>query len=192
MSKRIKTAMINNTLIVLTASAPALAFAHTGRETQGLVFGLLHPLLGWDHLLAMVAVGMLAVAGRERPARQLPLGFVGFMLVGALFGLAGISVGGLEAGIVLSVVVLGLMMSTGRVVRPAIGAGLCALFGLLHGNAHGLELPASASAIGYFAGFVLATGLLHGAGWLAAGRLHATLVRIAGVVISGVGIMAAI
>ncbi|WP_116472734.1 HupE/UreJ family protein [Zobellella maritima] len=179
-------------LIALAALAPALAFAHPGAEAHGLSAGFSHPLLGWDHLLAMVGVGMLAVAGQDRPAWQLPLAFVGFMLVGALLGLSGLAIGGLEGGIMLSLVVTGLMLSIGRAPRLLMAAGLCGLFGLLHGNAHGLELPASASAPGYFAGFVLATGLLHGTGWLAAGRWHASLVRIAGVGMTGAGILAAI
>lgn len=181
---------MNRALIVLMTLAPAAAFAHPGHGDHGLVSGFTHPLLGWDHLLAMVAVGMLAVLGRERKAWQLPVAFVAAMVAGALLGIGGIGIAGVEMGILASLMVLGGWLAAGVTSFTRLALVLCALFGLFHGNAHGLELPVSASAIGYFAGFVLATGLLHGVGWLAAGRLHATAVRIAGAAVAGAGLMA--
>ena len=46
---------------------PSVAFAHPGHETAGMLSGMLHPLLGWDHLLAMVAVGMLLLKHAPQP-----------------------------------------------------------------------------------------------------------------------------
>lgn len=187
-----RTTMIKKTLTSLLAFAPGLAFAHTGHETQGIISGLLHPLLGWDHLLAMVAVGMLAVAGRERPVWQLPVLFVGFMLAGAWLGIGGVGIAGVETGIQLSLVVLGLMLAVGVGGFSAATMMCCALFGLLHGNAHGLELPAFRQVTGYVTGFMVATVALHGIGWLAAAKWHATLVRVTGAAMAGAGVLAAI
>src|SRR5258707_6971680 len=39
---------------------PTIAFAHPGHDGAGLVYGFLHPLGGVDHIIAMVAVGLLA------------------------------------------------------------------------------------------------------------------------------------
>lgn len=183
---------MNRALIVLLTLAPAAAFAHPGHGEHGLLSGFTHPLLGWDHLLAMVAVGMLAVLGREQKAWQLPLAFVAAMVAGALLGIGGVGMAGVETGILASLVVLGGMLAAGVTGFTGMALMLCALFGLFHGNAHGLELPANSSALGYFAGFVAATALLHAAGWLAAGRIHATAVRIAGAAMAGAGLLAAI
>ncbi|GGB43222.1 protein hupE [Oceanisphaera marina] len=183
--------MIKKTLTALVAMTPALALAHPGHGEHSLTSGFMHPLLGWDHLLAMVAVGMLMVANRDRSAWQLPLAFIGFMLLGAIAGIGGLALPGVEIGIVFSLLVLGMMLATGRSGHVMLATGLCALFGLFHGNAHGLELPANNSAISYIAGFLLATGLLHGAGWLTAARIKSTLIKGSGAIIVGAGLLAA-
>ncbi|WMC11880.1 HupE/UreJ family protein [Oceanimonas pelagia] len=179
-------------LITLAALMPAAAFAHPGHGEAGLAAGLLHPMMGGDHLLAMLAVGMLAMAGGNRAGWRLPLTFVAAMVAGAILGMAGMGLPAVEPVILVSMVVLG-----GLLAANVAGAGrglllLCALFGLFHGNAHGLETPASGSALIFMAGFVLATGLLHAAGWLAARHLHQTLLRVFGFAVAGVGLLAAI
>ncbi len=183
--------MIKKTLTALVAMTPALALAHPGHGEHSLTSGFMHPLLGWDHLLAMVAVGMLMVANRDRAAWQLPVAFIGFMLFGAIAGMSGLALPGVEVGIVFSMLVLGLMLATGRSGHAMTATGLCALFGLFHGNAHGLELPVDSSALGYVAGFLLATALLHGAGWLTAARIKSSLIKGSGAIIAGAGLLAA-
>ena len=181
-------------LLATLALLPTAAFAHPGHDTSGMLAGLLHPLMGWDHLLAMVAVGMLAVMGRSKPAWQLPLAFVGFMLIGALLGINGVAIAAVETGILLSLVVLGGLLAVGRAGYLSVMTLCCALFGMLHGNAHGIELPANSAASSYISGFIVATIFLHAVGYLLASKCAAqwqTLaLRVSGVAIAGTGLVA--
>jgi urease accessory protein len=126
--------------------------------------GFAHPLTGFDHLLAMVSVGLWgAVLGRPL-IYALPIVFPGAMVVGAILGMLAIPVPSVELGVALSVVVLGTCIAL-SVRAPVWAAALIVgTFALFHGYAHGRELPSAADPIGYSAGFVLATGLLHAAG----------------------------
>jgi urease accessory protein len=157
------------------------------------VAGLAHPFSGLDHMLAMVAVGLWA-SQLGRPAMWLmPLTFPAVMAIGAALGLGGVALPWLETGVAGSVLVLGVVVALA--LRPSlpISVSLIALFALLHGYAHGVELPASASALGYGAGFVAATLVLHlvGIGFgLAAGRVPLRFVaRGAGGVIAAIGLL---
>jgi urease accessory protein len=70
--------------------------------------------------------------------------------------------------------------------------GLAGLFAMFHGQAHGAEMPASASALGYAAGFMMATALLHVAGvatGFGMGRISAPAVRMAGAAASVAGVV---
>ncbi|MGO4998375.1 HupE/UreJ family protein [Oceanisphaera sp. W20_SRM_FM3] len=181
-------------LLASLALAPTAAFAHPGHDTSGMLSGLLHPLMGWDHLLAMVAVGMLAVMGRSKPAWQLPLAFVGFMLVGAMLGINGVAIALVETGILLSLVVLGGLLAVGRAGYLSVMTLCCALFGMLHGNAHGIELPAGSAASSYISGFIMATIVLHAVGYLLASKCadkwQFLALRVSGVAIAGTGLVA--
>ena len=166
--------------IALAAAAlllPATAFAHPGHaEPAGFLAGLLHPVGGPDHLLAMVAVGLWAglLGGAARLA--LPGALLGAMLAGFGLGAAGLVLPGVEAGILASVVALsGLALLALRVPLPA-AAGLVALAGLFHGHAHGTEMAGDAPA--YAAGFLLATAALHAAGLAAAAPLAPAIRRL--------------
>lgn len=177
-------------LAFLLLAAP-LAHAHPGHGPADFASGLIHPLTGWDHLLAMVAVGLWAsqVGGRARWA--LPAAFVGAMVAGAAGGLAGLAPPGIEAGIVLSVLLLGLAVAGAARVPPTVGIALVALAGAVHGLAHGAEMPLQADALRFLAGMVLATAGLHAGGiaaGLAAARRSTALVRWAGVGIAAGGI----
>lgn len=153
--------------VLLLLGAPSWALAHPGHE-GGLAGGLLHPLLGLDHLLAMLAVGVLAARSEGRGIWLIPAAFLGAMLVGSLAAAAGLPLPGVEAGIVASVVVLGLLI----VARPAAvrgwGTAAVSLFAFFHGHAHAAEMAAGSSLVPYAAGFLLSTALLHLAGALAA------------------------
>ena len=181
-------------LLASLALAPTAAFAHPGHDTSGMLSGLLHPLMGWDHLLAMVAVGMLAVMGRSKPAWQLPVAFVSFMLIGALLGINGVAIAAVETGILLSLVVLGGLLAVGRAGYLSAMTLCCALFGMLHGNAHGIELPAGLAASSYISGFIVATIFLHAVGYLLASKCadnwQALALRVSGVAIAGTGLVA--
>ncbi|PZE09341.1 protein hupE, partial [Pseudomonas sp. 57B-090624] len=127
---------------------PALAFAHPGHDSSGLMAGVAHPITGLDHLLAMLAVGLWAAQQQGAARWALPVTFVGTMLLGGLLGFEGLELPFMETGIAASVLALGLLVAVA--VRPPmfVAVGLTALFALAHGVAHGLELPELSSTWG--------------------------------------------
>jgi len=154
-------------LSLILLVAPAAVLAHTdAAPPSGFVAGFLHPLQGLDHLLAMVAVGIWGAALGAPLLWALPVIFPLLMVVGGVVGILGVGLPGVEAGIALSVLLLGLAVAAAWRAPIAAAVALVALFGVLHGHAHGTELPEAASPAAYAAGFVLATGLLHLAGIL--------------------------
>lgn len=144
---------------------PGPAAAHTfGATGAGLAEGFLHPLGGWDHLLAMLAVGVWAAQLGGRAVWAAPAAFVGGLVLGAVLGMAGVELVAVETGILASLVVVGLLIALAvRLPLPG-GLALVALFGLVHGHAHGTELPEAASPLLYGIGFVSASILLHAIG----------------------------
>jgi urease accessory protein len=165
-------------LLLISSSA----FAHPGHDATGFAAGLLHPIFGLDHILAMVAVGLWAALRGGRAILVWPVAFVGAMLAG--FGLAqfGFVVPVLETMIAASVIGLGAVLALGLGAPVLLGAGFIAAFGLVHGLAHGQEVSGSVPA--FAAGFAIATAGLHAAGLalgFAAIRLSSALpLRIAG------------
>ncbi|GGE02862.1 urease accessory protein [Polymorphobacter glacialis] len=150
-------------LSVLIMASPAAAHSGTGLP-GGLAAGFTHPFSGFDHMLAMVAVGLWgAFLGRPLIV-LLPVIFPAVMAIGGALGIAGVPLPPVELGIALSVLVLGAMIA--GAVRPPVwlACAIVAVFAIFHGYAHGTELPSAADPIGYSLGFVLATGLLHVAG----------------------------
>ena len=171
--------------------SPTVALAHTGHDHAGLLAGLAHPLLGLDHLLAMLAVGLWAAQQPGHGRWLLPLSFVLSMLVGGLLGFNAVQWPVLEGAISTSVLALGLLVALAVRLPLALASALCALFALSHGLAHGLELPSAASPWAYAAGFVAATALLHAGGYALVRYLPtaaAPLVRIAGMGTAGAGL----
>jgi urease accessory protein len=155
---RIATA-IGLALVVQAAHAHSEATA-----SGGFLRGFLHPLTGGDHLLAMVAVGIWGAVLGAPLLWLLPVAFPMLMVLGAVSAMAGLALPAIEPGIALSVLVLGSAIAAfWRAPIPAALA-VVAFFGILHGFAHGRELPQSALPAAYAAGFVLASGLLHGTG----------------------------
>jgi urease accessory protein len=127
----------------------------------GWAHGFVHPFSGLDHILAMVAVGAWA-AQTGRPALWvLPAAFPLAMAAGGLLGVAGVPVPGIESGIAVSVLVLGLLIAVRAKPPLALSVALVALFAVFHGHAHGAELPQAASPVLYGLGFVAATAMLH-------------------------------
>lgn len=147
------------TVAALVAN-PAEAHEGTGLA-GGFVSGLLHPISGLDHLLAMVSVGLWGAFLGRPLIYALPMIFPGMMVVGAALGMAGIAVPPVELGIAVSVVTLGMMVLLAVRAPIPVACAIVGLFALFHGYAHGAELPSAADPIGYSAGFVLCTGFLH-------------------------------
>lgn len=141
--------------------AASAALAHTGGVAKGFVGGLAHPVLGPDHLVAMVVVGLWGAFLGPPAIVILPVAFPLLMAFGGVLGIAGIPLPGVEVGIAISAVMLGLAVALQ--VRPPlwVAAVVVGAFAIFHGHAHGAEIPAGADAVAYCAGFVVATGLLH-------------------------------
>jgi urease accessory protein len=145
------------------AAQPALA--HTGvGSVSGFAAGFGHPVGGLDHVLAMVAVGILAAQQGGRALWLVPAAFVAMMMAGGALGVAGAALPYVEIGILGSVIVLGMVIAAGRRMPVALAMALAGAFAVFHGHAHGTEMPLNASGLSYGAGFVLATASLHIAG----------------------------
>lgn len=149
-------------VLIVTALAAAPAWAHPGHETTGLFAGLMHPLTGADHLLAMLAVGLWAGSLGGRALWAGPASFVAAMCAGFLLALAGVVLPVAEPGISVSVLALGLMVAFAVQVRPIYALPIIALFATWHGYAHGTEL--GGSAIAFACGMLVSTAALHLAG----------------------------
>ena len=160
-------------LILATALlAPTSVLAHNPAGIAGgFASGLLHPLTGIDHILAMVAVGIWGAQLGAPAIWALPVAFPLVMSVGGSLGVRGVFLPGVEIGIAASALLLGFMIF--RAARPPLYAAalLVGFFAIFHGYAHGTELPNAANPLAYGVGFVLATGLLHVSG-IAIGLLH--------------------
>lgn len=138
------------------------AYAHVGAgAVDGFAHGVLHPLLGADHLAAMVAVGLWAGQSGGRMRWLMPLTFVGVMALGGLSGMAAMPLPFVEGGILMSLLVLGVMVAAAIRLPLAASLPLVGLFALFHGYAHGAEMPHDASGLRYALGFLLSTAVLH-------------------------------
>ncbi len=147
---------------------PALALAHVGQGdiSGGFIAGVAHPVLGPDHVVAMVAVGIWGAQLGAPAIWVLPVTFPIVMAFGGVLGGLGIPIPGIEIGIALSAIVLGSLIAIARRPPLWVAAIVVGVFAIFHGHAHGSEVPASANAISYSVGFVAATGSLHGLGIL--------------------------
>lgn len=184
-------------LTALCALLPISALAHTGvGQATGFGAGFIHPASGADHLLAMIAVGLWAAQMRERAAWTVPGIFVGMMLAGGALGMSGVPVPYIEAGVLASVLVLGVLVAGAFKLPLAVSGILVGIFAVFHGYAHGAEMPIASDAISYSAGFALATSSLHAVGILAGTGLRKLniekLTRLAGGAIALSGIYLAV
>lgn len=148
---------------------PTIALAHPGHGPGGLVAGLLHPLLGVDHLLAMLGVGFWAALHRG-PGKVLLIGgaFLVAVLAGFAAGVGAAPAQVVELGILGSLAVIGALMLAGRRLPLPVGAGVAALFALFHGHAHGAEMAAGLSTVAFASGFLATTAALVATGAAAA------------------------
>ena len=159
-------------LAAALALAALPAEAHPGHAFGGWGAGFAHPLTGWDHLWAMIAIGLWA-AQHEGSARwMIPATFVSVMAAGGAVGAFGLAVPGVEAMVLASVIVLAALVLARRRLPLGAGMAVAGLFAFFHGFAHGREIPVSTGLMSFGFGFLCATALLHGAGY-AVGRAGA-------------------
>jgi urease accessory protein len=151
--------------VIFFVFAPAAALAHPGHDgAGGLVHGFIHPVTGIDHVLAMIAVGVLAAQYGGRALWLVPMSFLVAMAVAGVIGMAGIVVPVAEVGIGVSVVILGLAIAFQLRPPTFVAMAVVGFFALFHGYAHGAELPDGVAGLSFALGFLLATALLHSTG----------------------------
>jgi urease accessory protein len=175
-------------IFALFLLSPVLAFAHPGHITEGWLAGVHHPLSGWDHMLAMVAVGLWAATFQGKARWLIPSTFVGVMIAGFVLGAQGIQIPMLEQGIAASVLVQGLAAAWLKKVPASAAMFLVGLFALFHGVAHGAEMD-SHGILSYACGFVMATAALHVAGFALGSVMsrHQWVLRLTGSLIGLIG-----
>jgi urease accessory protein len=108
-----------------------------------------------------------------------------------MLGLIGVPLPGVEIGIALSGVLLGLAVLAEWRPPLWVAAVIVGVFAVFHGHAHGTELPEGASGLAYSIGFVVATGTLHALG-IGIGVSHRwrwgrVALRVAGAVVASAG-----
>ena len=140
------------------------AFAHPGHDVSELSTGLMHPFSGFDHLLAMIAVGLWAAQSGGRKIWLLPAAFMLMIAAGAKCALIYPFLPLIESGIAASVLVMGIIIALSLKLSARLSVAITALFGFFHGYAHGLEMFGAIEAEAYALGFLTATVALHLAG----------------------------
>lgn len=169
------TKQIKFTGAVLAGLFPTAALAHQGfHHADGFVSGLLHPLGGADHLLAALLAGGLAVSLGGRALAGLPALFVAALAAGGVLGTAAPGLPWIEFALAISVVFGGLFLAAGARLPSRGVVGTTAAFAVLHGFAHGSEIPAGADAAAYGAGVLVATAMIVACG-MAVGRMALSL-----------------
>lgn len=156
--------VLQSFILALTlAIVPGVAYAHDGTNLAlgGFLSELVHPVLGYDHLLAMLSVGILSAQIGGRAIWTVPAAFVSVMAVGGFLGLIDIGLTATEFGIAVSLVILGSVIAAERrlsILVAMVGVGFFAIF---HGYAHGSEVPETAEPFLYALGFLMGTALIH-------------------------------
>jgi urease accessory protein len=178
------------TLVMLVWNEPLGAHEQSG-QAAGLLSGLLHPVSGLDHVVAMIAVGLWGAQLGAPAVWLLPVTFPLVMAVGGFLGLVGVALPGVEVGIALSALMLGVAVAFEARPLLIVAATVVGMFGIFHGHAHGTELPVGQSGLAYSIGFVMATGALHAIG-ISIGLIHRwhsgrVALRLAGVAVALAG-----
>ncbi len=173
---------------------PLDAFAHVkGGEVIGLLSGMKHPISGWDHVLAMIAVGLWGAQLGAPAVWLLPVTFPMVMAFGGLLGLLGVPLPGIEVGIAVSAMALGFAVFREARLKLWLAAPMVGFFAIFHGYAHGAELPPGGNGLLYSIGFVVTTGMLHATG-IAIGLIHQwpagkLVLRLSGAFVSVAGVL---
>jgi len=160
-------------LVSLSVFAASSAVAHTGvAVSSGMAAGMFHPIGGLDHILAMVAVGILAAQHGGRALWWVPASFVALTAVGGVLGVYGADVPFVEQGIAGSVIILGAVVAWGGKLPLAAVMTLAGGLAVFHGHAHGTEMPLNVSGMTYSLGFIAVTAALHALGMGLSIALH--------------------
>ena len=170
---------------------PSVSFAHQSGG-GGFLAGLSHPVLGFDHLLAMLSVGALSAQMGGKSIWTVPTAFVSIMLLGGVMGLNNIPLISVEMGISISVLALGIALTIEKKLAPIIATFFVGFFAIFHGYAHGMEMPLLANPTLYVLGFTLGTVGIHVTGVLVGIVASTTangiqLLRYIGAGIAGIG-----
>ncbi len=191
------------TAALTLAATPAIAHHPLGglpMETfaHGLLSGVGHPVLGFDHLFFVAIVGVAALFTARRYAA--PAAYIAAMLIGCGLMYAGVALPMTEAVIALSLLVLGGVVLSGRALGATPALVLFAGFGLFHGSAFGASIAGQEAGAGatVLLGYLIGLGAIQyliaiAAGWVTEkvlGATEATTVnaRLAGAVVAGVGL----
>jgi urease accessory protein len=168
-----KTSLLALTLGGLLAATPALAHHAMDGETpttlvQGLLSGFGHPVIGLDHLAALIGVGL--VSARFPRGLTLPAFWIVAMAAGVGIHLASADIPQVELLVALSVMVIGIAATLRTTLPYALIAALFAAGGLVHGYALGESIIGAEAAPlgGYLVGLVviqtaLTTGITYAA-----------------------------
>lgn len=186
--------LLHVALPLMVLIVPTSCFAHAKQDGEGFMAGLLHPVFGFDHLLAMVSVGIVSAQMGGASIWRVPTAFVSAMVVGGIMGIFQVPLPLRELGVAASVIFLGVaIVHVSTATRPWLPFVFVLFFGICHGHAHGTEMPGSASPAYYTFGFLISTTLLHLVGVLIGEvairreRLVSGL-RYTGAAMAGVGI----
>ena len=148
-------------LYLTLISTAAQAHVIGGSAENGFLSGLAHPVLGLDHFLAMVSVGLLSAQIGGKAIWTVPTTFVGVMMVGGVLGMAGVPFVAVELGIAFSVFALGVALAADKSVPVLSSMIFVAIFAIFHGYAHGAEMPVVSKPALYALGFVTGTAGIH-------------------------------
>ena len=159
-------------------------------QSHSFMLGVAHPLLGVDHLMVMIAVGLWAVV-IGRAIWILPVTFLATMLAGFAAASFGLNIPLVEPVILSSIVALGVLVALAVQARVWLGALIIGSFAFFHGHAHGTE-AAAVSLTSYAIGFTLSTATLHaigiGLGILATGSIREVALRAMGGITALIGL----
>jgi urease accessory protein len=179
-------------------AAPAIAHHVMGGSMpntfgEGILSGLGHPIIGFDHFAALVAVGCIAAAHRAAPV--LVIGFVVAMMAGVAQHLQGAALPGAEILVALTVIVLGALMLRRQQIHAAHALALFVVAGLIHGYSLGESIYGAETTplYAYLLGLaviqgVIALAAMAGARTLAQRSPELSPVRLVGAGIAGIGL----
>lgn len=139
--------------VMMFAASPAFAHNETVSLSSSLLSGVLHPLTGFDHLLAMLAFGIWFTLQAKEQHKSMPLTFVLMLLAGFVLAISGFVLPAIEGVILSSVLILGLLVATTTRLKSIVALPLTALFAIFHGFAHGAETGSSITAL-FMLGFI--------------------------------------
>ncbi len=178
MKRHRKQSVVRGVACVAACLLPGLAFAHPGHGSGGFLQGWAHPFEGLDHLVGMVSMGIwTAMASSYRQRVAVLASFLTGMLSGSFLGIQGIAPSWVESSLIASVLATGTLLLWAKPCTMLVRMLVAACFAMWHGLAHGLEIPAMADPASYFAGFMLATGLLLSLGVVMGQWIHRSLSR---------------